>query len=67
MTIKFLRTVTVDMENWYTRCDCCGPERNGVSPATFVADDEIDPEERYNAIELNQLQFGVDYTIIEYP
>ena len=67
MTIRFLRNVAVDMEEWTTRCECCGPERDGYSPAGFQEGDEINPDEPYNVIKLDQLQFGVDYTIIAYP
>ena len=67
MTIKFLQNVTVDMERWTTHCECCGPQRNGWYAASFFEGEEINPDEPYNIIQLNQLQFGVDYTTTSYP
>ena len=67
MKIKFLRDVTVDAEQWEVRCECCGPERDGWCPVIFQKDDEMDPDEVGYAIRIDQLQFGVDYSIIEYP
>jgi hypothetical protein len=67
MTIRFLRNVTVDMEDWQVFCECCGPERDGWRPAGFQEGEECDPAAYQASIQLDQLQFGVDYTIIAYP
>jgi hypothetical protein len=55
------------MELWEENCDCCGPQRNGWYAATFMEGEECDPDHYQASIQLNQLQFGVDYTITSYP
>lgn len=67
MTIKFLKHCTVQMENWHTLCECCGPQRDGYVDYDFFTGEEVDPDESYNAFDVSQLTYLTDYEIVSYP
>ena len=64
--IKFLRNIEVPMQNWVTRCECCGPEMDGYEPAFFQRDEVVDPDELHCRLDLTGLTLGTDYAIVEF-
>lgn len=62
--IKFLRTVEAPQQVFRTHCDCCGPEFEGMVNRMFFKDEEIDPLELRNRVDLSGLTLDVDYRIL---
>lgn len=61
--IKFLRMVNAPQQVFRTRCACCGPELEEMIDRTFFKDEEIDPLELRNRVDLSGLTINVDYII----
>ena len=56
----------VPIQSWVTHCDCCGPELDGVVFRWFPKDEIVDPDERWERVDLTGLKFGEDYIIVEF-
>lgn len=64
--IRFLREVRAPQQVWHTRCECCGPHFDGYQDSLFLKDEELNPDEQYNKVDLRKLVLGTDYAIIEF-
>ncbi len=64
--IKFLKATMAPQAVWRTHCTCCGPQFEGWQDAYFYDGQEIDPNERYEQVDLRKLVLGTDYAITHF-
>jgi hypothetical protein len=67
MKIRFLRDCQAKQEQTRFCCEGCGNVPSSARVEEFLKDDEADPEQIFHKIDLSELQYKVDYEILEYP
>jgi len=68
MVVRFLRNVFKVRHRVVIRCGdgCCSwPEWE--ASGSYLAGEEIDPNEFWNEVDLSSLKYKEDYEIVEYP
>ena len=64
--VRFLKGAMAPQAVYHTHCECCGPHFDGWQETYFFEGQEINPDERYEQVDLRALKLGKDYEIIEF-